>query len=75
MTSTLPFVCNSAVMRVATWNLQWATPRSARHAAIRRHLEGVGKRTLLEVVVLTTPTSDTVEGEAEHEQQPAAGPE
>lgn len=35
-------VCKSAVMRVATWNLQWASPTSARHAAIRRHLEEVG---------------------------------
>lgn len=34
-------VCKSAVMRVATWNLQWAPPTSARHAAIRRHLEEV----------------------------------
>lgn len=29
-------------MRVATWNLQWASPTTARHAAIRRHLEEVG---------------------------------
>lgn len=34
-------------MRVATWNLQWASPTSARHAAIRRHLEGVAADVLV----------------------------
>ena len=37
------------VMRVATWNAQWATPTSARGRAIRGHLETVGA----DVVVTT----------------------
>ncbi len=47
--ATVPQLCNSSGVRVATWNLQWASPRGARHAAIRQQLEGVAA----DVVVAT----------------------
>ncbi len=33
--------CQSAMVRIATWNLEWASPTSSRGRALRRHLDGI----------------------------------
>jgi endonuclease/exonuclease/phosphatase (EEP) superfamily protein YafD len=35
------WVCQRSSVRIATWNLEWATPTSSGGQAVRRHLNGI----------------------------------